>query len=169
MADQRRRYSVATPAAGVAPGTVLTATPPLTLYNPLGSSVALELIGASMGYVSGTLGKGTLVLGANPSTTQAAPTGGTLLAQVGTYFGYTGSVALCYQGATLAAVPTLVEPLFITGAFVGAADTALQLERRWENLRKVLAPGTSISLQGIMAAGAAPLVILALWWEETPI
>lgn len=170
MADQRRRYSACTGAAGVAPGTALSTTPPFTLYNPLGSSVAVEILDASLGYISGTLGKGTLVLAANTNTAQAAPTGGTVLAPICTYFGYTGAVALAYQGATVAAVPTLVEPLFVTGAFVGAADILIPpVNKPWATLRKVIAPGASISLQGIMAAGSSPLVLLSVWWEETPL
>ena len=163
-----RTFSVVTPAAGVAPGTALSTTPPLTLYNPQNSGVGLGLIRAAMGYVSGTLGKGTLVLGANPSLMQAAPSGGTQLTPQCSYMGFTTGRALAYQGATLAQAPTLVEPLFIFGAWVGSADDLHSLERKWEGTN-LLAPGTSVSLQGVAAAGSSPLVLLFLEWEELPL
>jgi hypothetical protein len=82
--------------------------------------------------------------------------------------GYSPGRALAYQGATLAAAPTLVEPLFIFGAWVGAADDLHSLERRWDG-SNLLAPGVSVSLQGIAAAGSSPLVLLFLEWEEIPL
>jgi hypothetical protein len=168
VARLARTFSVVTPAAGVAPGTALSTTPPLTLYNPQNSGVGLGLLRAAMGYVSGTLGKGTLVLGANPSLMQAAPSGGTQLTPQCSYMGFTTGRALAYQGATLAQAPTLVEPLFIFGAWVGAADDLHSLERKWEGTN-LLAPGTSVSLQGVAAAGSSPLVLLFLEWEELPL
>ena len=167
-ARQARCFSACTPAAGVAPGTALSTTPPWTLYNPQGSGIACALLGVSLGYISGTLGKGALVLGGNPSVTQAAQTGGTALTPQCTYLGYTGTMAQAFQGATLAAAPTLLRPLFTLEALVGAGDTALQLTE-WLNGTWLLLPGCSLSLQAIAAAGTSPLVLLSGWWEEVAI
>jgi hypothetical protein len=156
-----RTYSVVTPVAGVAPGTALSTTPPLSLYNPGGSGVSVALLRAAMGYVSGTLGKGSLVLGALPSLVQDAPTGGTELDPQCSYFGYAPGRARAFQGATLDGTPQLVEPLFILGAWVGSADDVHALERRWHGTNH-LAPGTCVCLQGIAGAGSSPLVLLFL-------
>ena len=125
----------------------------------------LALIGASLGYISGTLGAGAIVLAGNPSIVQDAPTGGTPLTPLCTYLGWTGGKALAYQGATLAAVPTLYKPVFTMGAFVGTTATAFELDQRWEG-SFVLKSGTSVSLQGVAGAGTAPLVLLSLLFEE---
>lgn len=160
-----KTFVVSTGIAGVAPGTTLTTTPPLTLYNPMGSGVSLALVGASMGYISGTLGAGSIVLAGNPSIVQAAPTGGTPLTPMCTYLGWAGGKALAYEGATLAAVPTLYKPVFSLGAFVGTTATAFALDQRWDG-SFVLKSGTSVSLQGIAGAGTSPLVMLSLMFEE---
>lgn len=156
-----------TGASGVAPGTALSTTPPFTLYNPQGSGVYLAVVKILLGYISGTLGKGSLVLAGNPSLSQAAPTGGTALTVQNALLGYTAGKGLAYQGATLAATPTLLLPVFTLGAWVGSADTVLLLESLL-NGSVVLAPGTSLSLQGIAAAGSSPLVLLGMLWEEVP-
>jgi hypothetical protein len=163
-----KSFIATTPSAGVAPGTALTTTPPLTLYNPQNSNVYLALIGAKLGYVSGTLGGGSLVLGANPSLTQVAPTGGTPLTSQCTLFGFITGKGLAYQGATLAAAPTLVAPVFTLGAFVGTTAALMELDAAWEG-DFMLAPGASVSLQGIAGAGTAPLVLLSLLWEEVSV
>lgn len=163
-------FSSCIPVAGVAPGTVLAAAgTPFTLYNPIGSGVYLALVYASMGYVSGTLGAGTVYLAENPSTIQAAPSGGTLLARQCSFAGFTGGKGLAYTGATVAAVPSVVEPLFTIGAFL--ASTALiapVLKFAWNGSHQ-LAPGAAYTLQAVAAAGSTPLVTFAVMWEEIPI
>src|SRR5579863_3192193 len=51
-------YAVSTATAGVAPGVVLSTTPPMALWNPPGSGRNLYVIRVTMGLVSGTLGVG---------------------------------------------------------------------------------------------------------------
>ena len=160
-------FSACTAAAGVAPGTALSTTPPFTLYNPQGSGVYLAVARLLLGYISGTLGKGSLVLAGNPSLVQAEPSGGSLLTVRNNLLGYTAGKGVGYQGATLAATPSLYWPLFTLGAWVGSADSVLQLESVLDG-SLLLAPGTSVSLQGIAAAGASPLVLLGMVWEEVP-
>lgn len=163
-------YVASTGTAGVAPGTVLSTTPPFTLYNPLNSGVNLVLISASMGYISGTLGAGTIVYAVNNNTAQAAPTGGTSLVPI---CGLIGNVSLpkakAFQASTLAAAPTILRDFVILGAFVGGAAPPNPPVRDLIDGSIIIVPGASISLQGVAGAGTTPLVTLAMMWEEVPV
>lgn len=163
-------FSSCIPVAGVAPGTVLAAAgTPFTLYNPIGSGVYLALIYASMGYVSGTLGAGTVYLAENPSTVQAAPSGGTPLARQCSFAGFTGGKGLAYTGSTVPAVPSVVEPVFTLGAFLASTAAIAPVQQfRWDGSRQI-APGAALTLQAVAAAGSSPLVTFAMVWEEIAI
>jgi hypothetical protein len=87
-------FTAVTGVAGVAPGTVLSTTPPFTLSNPLGSGVNLVVLVAEFLYISGTIGAGTVYYGVNNAPGQAAPTGGTALTPINNIVGNTG----CGQG-----------------------------------------------------------------------
>src|SRR5262245_50827578 len=102
-----RMHTVCTGASGVAPGTALSPTPPMTLYNPANSGIVAAITKATLGYVSGTLGAGTIVWGVNNNPLQAAPTGGSELTPICTLLGSPRSVCRAYQGSTLAAAPTI--------------------------------------------------------------
>lgn len=161
-------FTACTAVAGVAPGTALSTTPPLVLYNPVGSGKNLEIIRSSCGYVSGTLGAGTLVY-AGPSTAQPnAPTGGTSLVVVCGRLGGADnlSVALATQGSTLAAAPRILRPAFVLGGAL-ASTAAFPVDASDRVMGEyVVAPGNFIALQGIAAAGTTPLVLLGIAWRE---
>lgn len=163
-------FIASTGVAGVAPGTALSTTPPFTLYNPLNSGVNLVLISASMGYVSGTLGAGMIVYGANNNTAQAAPSGGTVLVPVCSLI---GNVSLprgkAFQGSTLAAAPTILRDFCVLGAFAGGAAAPTPPVRDIVDGSIIIGPGASVSLQGVAGAGTSPLVTLAVTWEEVQI
>lgn len=160
-------YSACTGVGGVAHGTVLSTTPPFTLFNPLNSGKYAVIIDATLGYVSGTLGAGTIVWCYNNVTTQANPTTGTSLVAVNNLIGNgDASNVLIRQGATLAAVPTIMRPAFIISASLASTAALPVMMRDVVDGSIVVAPGGAISLQGIATAGSTPLVLLAMTWEE---
>jgi hypothetical protein len=157
-----------TAAAGVAPGTALSTTPPLALWNPPSSGRNIAILKSYMGFVSGTLGAGTLVYAVVPSQV-TVPTTGTELVPQCSMIGWPRGVARAFSGSTLSATPTLLRAGFVLGAFAAAAtnppDPALDLV----DGAIVLPPGTVLCLQGIAAAGTSPLVLLSLIYEEIPV
>lgn len=162
-------FIASTAVAGVAPGTALSTTPPFTLYNPLGSGTNLSIVSASIGYISGTLGAGTIVYAVNNNTAQAAPTGGTSLVPINTFVGNnTLPHGKVFQGATLAVAPTILRDCVILGAFAGAAALFPPI-RDIVDGTIIIIPGASISLQGVAAAGTTPLLTFAVTWEEIPV
>lgn len=154
--------------AGVAPGTVFSTTPPLIVYNPVGSGVFTRIRRVYMGFVSGTLGAGFMAHGKN--ATQGAtgvPTGGTAITPQGAVIGDAGAASKVFTGATLAAAPTLIRPSFSMGALVTttAAVPTLDVDDLGD-YPFVLREGVVWAFQGIAGAGTTPLVSLAVLFEE---
>jgi hypothetical protein len=160
-------FSASSSVAGVAPGTVLSTTPPCCLYNPLGSGKNLVLDRITLGYVSGTLGAGFIAIAQVLGQT-TIPTGGTVIAGISNQVGNGASgVGKIYQGSTLIAVPTIIRPSpFNFGAFTAA--TAVTWAPMLVNTEGeyIVIPGGALVLQGVMAAGTSPLVVFGLQWEE---
>jgi hypothetical protein len=163
-----RIFTACTPVAGVAPGTALSATPPLTLYNPQQSGMQLSLLFASLGYISGALGAGSLVFGCNPTPSMAVPTGGTELVSLCELIGSPRGIGKAYQGATLAAAPVILRPVWTLGVADGTTKDIEDHVLACNGI-PLIASGCSVSLQGIAAGGTTPLVLLSLTWEEVPI
>ena len=136
---------------GVAPGTALGTTAALVLYNPQGSGKRLAIKKVAVGYISGTLGAGTLYHCINNSATQTAPSSGT--ARV---------------GATVVQ-PVAYRPFATLSAEL--ASTANQIANLYEDLdgEIVLEPGTSYQLQAVAAAGSTPKITAGISWEEISI
>ena len=156
--------------AGVAPGTVFSTTPPLTLYNPLNSGVNLSIISASLGYISGTLGGGTIFYGVNTNTAQAAPTGGTSLTPICSLIGNSSlPKGKAFSGSTLVVAPTILRDFAVMGAFLATTANLFPPIRDIIDGSMIIIPGASISLQAVAAAGTSPLVVLAFTWEEVPV
>lgn len=160
-----RLHSACTAVAGVAPGTALSTTPPFTLYNPANSGKIASVLCAILGYVSGTLGSGTIVFAVNATPGQAVPTGGTELTPQCQLIGGARGACRVFQGSTLAATPVILRPAFVLGAYAGGADLPGPRECYVKGSIN-LSAGTSVSLQGVAAAGTTPLVLLAMEWEE---
>lgn len=166
-------YGAATAAAGVAPGVALSTAPPFCLWNPFGSGVVLSLLRTSMGYVSGTLGAGTIVYAFVPSQT-TAPTGGTELTAFATNVSAARPRARAYQGSTVVAAGTIAGPAFClqptlatapaAGGFVPLAPAIDDVAGLW-----TVQPGSALVLQGVAAAGTSPLVLFGAIWEEIPL
>ena len=120
--EQTRRgrvFTVTTAVAGVAPGTALSTTPPMALHN-LGAgapAVDLSIIQVTIGYISGTLGAGTICYA--QVSDAAVPAGGTVLTPISNYLGRVEDTeATGHQGSTVDALPTLIRPAFVLGAFL---------------------------------------------------
>jgi hypothetical protein len=154
--------------AGVAPGTALSATPPLALWNPPGSGKKLSLLKAMMGYVSGTLGAGSLLLAAVLSQV-TVPTTGTELVPVCTDLGMPRGVGRLFTGSTFISVPQILYPMFQFGAALATSVYQISDCVNVVDGSVVVEPGTAICLQAVAAAGTSPLVILGMKWEELPI
>lgn len=155
--------------SGVAPGTALGTTAFFVLYNPANSGFRLSVKKANVGYISGTLGAGTLYHCVLNTLTQTAPSGGTLLttqcADVGG--GFTG-VGVARVGATVVQ-PLAYRPFVTLNAML--ASTATNPIDLWEDLdgEIVLEPGTTYQMQAIAAAGSTPKLTVGVSWEEIPI
>lgn len=155
-------YTASTGVAGVAPGTVLSTTPPFILYNPPGSKKIVAVLRTFLGYVSGTLGAGSVLYAVSTTLQAAAPTGGTTLNPINNLLGNRPGAAQAFQGATLAAVPTIFRPAFIIG---GTPATPTRIDDQVDGAIMLL-EGAALSLQEIGAAGTAPLVLFGITWEE---
>jgi len=155
--------------AGVAPGTVLSTTPPFALFNPLGSGVILSVLKVRIAYVSGTLGSGDLVYAFVPNQT-AAPTGGTVLGVNDTRLTGTVGSGKAYQGSTLAATPTLLLPAAtLTPVLATSVVSAAVIAKDDIDGEIEVSPGTVLVLQAVAAAGTTPLVMFGVTWEECPV
>ena len=161
-------FVAATAVTGVAPGTALSTTPPFCLWNPLNSGTNLILLKTSVGYVSGTLGAGSIVYAYfTPQAT--VPSTGAELTPVCTKIGFVKGVGRVFQGSTISGTPLILRPAFNLGAFLA---TTADPPRTCQDLLEgeiIVPPATCFVMQGVTAAGTSPLVILSAVWEETEI
>lgn len=167
VGDSSGLFIATTAIAGVAPGTALSATPPMCIWNPANSGKNLYIVRTSVGYVSGTLGAGSLWY-AQVANQQTKPTTGTVLTPVCCALG-NGSTATgqAFQGSTLIAVPTALGPApFTFGAFL--ATTAGFGPMMVDELAAafLVVPGTAFVIQGVAVAGTSPLVAMSVQWGE---
>lgn len=156
-----------TAVGGVAPGTALGTTPPMALWNPTGSGIILSIVRVVLGYVSGTLGAGSMVHAQVPAGVQpAAPTSGTELVPVPGSLNTSKGIARAFQGSTVAATPTIVRPSFIIGAALASsvAFPALAVDEVAGEI--IVPPGAAWVFQGVAAAGTSPLVMIGVTYEE---
>ncbi len=137
----------------------------MALLNPLNSGYNLAILKTSVGYVSGTLGAGSLVYAyVTPQAT--IPTGGTELTPVSAMIGQIKGVGRAFTGSTLAGTPLILRPESTLGASL--ATTALGIDTCQDLVEGeiIVPPATSFVIQGVAAAGTTPLVILSVVWEE---
>jgi hypothetical protein len=154
-----------TPVAGVAPGTVLSTTPPFVLWNPPSSGKNLVVMKATMGFVSGTLGPGSVLFALVASQT-TVPTTGTEIIPQNALLGFPRGVGRVFQGSTLVSVPVILRPSFVMGAWVGTTPTSPYNEMDIVDGGIVVAQNTCLVMQGLAGAGTSPLVLFAMTWEE---
>lgn len=160
-------FMASTAVGGVIPGTALGATTSYVLYNPTGSDVDLVVMAVGVGYISGTLGAGTIVAAKyTENAANAAPVVATATVPVCTRLGLNQPKAKVFSAGTLTAAPLIMFPLFDLGAKL--ATTALQSSPfiALPNGAVIVTPGTALCLHGITAAGDTPLIVYAALWEE---
>lgn len=154
---------------GVAVGTALGTTAMFSLYNPQGSGKRLAIQKVSLGYVSGTLGAGTIYHCGNPTTTQTAPSSGTALTPTCLDIGNQNApVGQAKTGATVVQ-PKILRPF--VSLFAELATTANALQEVAEDVdgEIVIEPGCSYQIQAVAAAGSSPIVSVGVTWEEIQI
>jgi len=158
-------FVVSTAVTGIAPGTALSTTPPLTLLNPLNSGVDLVILKTSVGYISGTLGAGTIVYAY--FTPQASlPTGGTELTPVCTKIGQIKGSGRAFQGSTISGTPLILRPAYSMGAFLATTADPIRTCQDLVEGEIVVPPATVFVMQAVAAAGTTPLVAMSIVWEE---
>jgi hypothetical protein len=165
-AMNRDLFAASTAVAGVAPGTALSTTPPLAIWNPPaalaggGTEVVAVIDSARLAYVSGTLGAGVIQYAIVAQAT--APTGGTELTVRATHGSPLTAVCRAFQGSTLAGTPALLFPAFT----VASSPSGVGLLKDVLDGELALAPGFALVLQEVGTAGTSPLVQLSMQWLE---
>ena len=157
--------------AGVAVTATITTTCIFSLHNPLATQKRLAIKKVSVGYVSGTLGAGSLLHAINPVGT-TLPTSGTLLASTCLDIGNQSGVVAVGVVRTASTVVAAVAVSVLGSLFPELATTANAMQVVTEDLDGmiVLEPGGIYQLVGVMgAAGTTPKVSVGIVWEEIPI
>lgn len=162
-------FSACEQGTGIAPGTALGTTALFVLYNPVGSGKRIAIRRVSVGYISGTLGAGTLYHCVKNDPAQTAPSGGTALSVQCNAIGATPPAAGVARVNATVVTPTAVRPFCTLGA--GLASTAGFTMTATDDLDDefILLPGTTYQLQAVAAAGSTPKVTVGCTWEETPL
>jgi len=167
-ASRGQTFTAATASAGIAHGSALTATPAFAILNPAGSGRNISILKTFWGYVSGTLGSGSLwyTQGANPGSlpaeTAAAFRSATLLSGAKAA---AGDVALAYSGISLTNTPVLVRPsAFTLSAYAGAANIIVPLVEEIAG-EIIVQPGAFFAIEGIGTAGTTPLIVIGCTYE----
>lgn len=160
-------YVISNAVAGVAPGTALGTTPPMCIWNPTGSGKNVVILITTLGYVSGTLGAGTIAYALVTAQVAAPTTGTELVAQCALLDGTKG-VARGFTGSTVVATPTLLKAAFIVGAALASSVAFPAQAKDYVDGEIVIPPGSCFVMQGIAAAGSTPLVIFSVTYEEVP-
>lgn len=158
-------FSAETAITGVAPGTAIGTTGAFSLHNQASSGKNLVILETRMGYVSGTLGAGTVNYLINAPGVAAPSAGTAIVIQNALIGGATSVAALAYTTSTIVS-PTLLRPFCSLQASL--ASTAVQ---PWQVVDKVnggiiLPPGGTLTLHGTTAAGSSPLVVFYMQWAE---
>jgi uncharacterized membrane protein YqaE (UPF0057 family) len=154
--------------AGVAPGTALSTTPPMAVWNPPGSGKNLVILKTALGYVSGTLGAGSIVYAQTPNQT-TPPSTGSELVPVNSLIGAAKGVGRAFSGSTLWAAPTIMRPAYILGAALATTALGPSVVNDLIDGAIIVPPGTVFVVQGVTAAGSTPLVMIGVTWEEVPV
>ena len=172
LVDQGLVYAGQTAVGGVAPGTAVGTAPPITLYNPPNSDVKLVVLKVSMGYISGTLGAGTVLYVGNFNPVAAVVTGTAISVvnlKLGTKRVDGGNKGQLFTTSTLPATPTLLRPFMNLDASLATSVVGPYRVTDEPNGESVLTPNSALSLQGVAAAGTAPLVAFGFAWAELPL
>ena len=165
LVKQGNVYTAQTAVSGVAPGTSIGTTGAFTLYNPDESGKDLEVLLAWMGYISGTLGAGTVFYTKNSAA--AVPTG-TAIVPVNALLGSAdAAVATALTTSTIASPTSFRTFCSLTALLAGTAVAP------WQIIDDVgggivIKPDAELSLEGVAVGGSTPLVVFGMMWREVP-
>jgi hypothetical protein len=167
--EQAKRGNVfmgATAVTGVAPGTAAGTTAAFALYNPSNSGIDLVILRATLSYVSGTLGVGSVNWYMHTAAVQAgAAITGTAIAAVQANGGNAGAKGKPLTTATVVA-GVLARPFCNLAPSLATSVLApWRVEDDVDGLI-IVPPGAGASLQATAGAGTTPLVIFGIVWEE---
>lgn len=165
-ARDARLFHGATAVAGVAPGTSLSTTAGFALHNPSDSDVDLAIQRVVAGYISGTLGAGTIFHAANLAPVTTTPTGTAIVARSARFNG-TPAKGVPLTTATVVA-PTLIRPFASLGASLASTAEAPWRAEEIVDGEIVVPPGCTYILHAVAAAGTSPLIAYGVTWEEIP-
>ena len=162
-----RMFAVCNATGGIAPGTALSTTPPIALWNPPGSGMNLVILRTSIGYVSGTLGAGCVYYGLTVGQA-SIPSTGTELTPVNCCLGLPRGQGRAFTGSTIVLAPVIIRPVYTLGAAL--ASTVLFSTPMYDIVDgEITVPeNTVFAMQGVTATGSAPLVSFGITWEEVP-
>ena len=168
LAQRGNLFYGSTAASGVAPGTSVGTTAPFALYNPAGSGKNLVVVKASLGYISGTLGAGTVFWCANNNVVAAPPSGTAIAAVPGKIDSQIAPIGQPLTTATLPASPKIVTPAFNLTALLATTAVQPYTVQDFPDGSLIVGPGSILSLQAVAAAGITPLVAFGIAWVEWP-
>ena len=160
-------WSGSTAATGVAPGTSVGTTAAFSLYNPIGSGVRLVVLRTTMGYISGTLGAGTVHYLANTNPSATATTGTAITAKNALLSDAT-SAGRPFTTATIPS-PSLLRPFCSLQASLASTAVAPWYMVDDVDGEFIVPPGCTLSLHATAAGGSSPLVVFGMTWAEVTI
>lgn len=167
-AARGKLWSACTAVSGVAPGTSLSTTSAFYLHNPIGSGVNLSLLCASMGYLSGTFGAGSVYLTTHAGVSVANPTGTSIVPKQ-TLLGSSATAAgIAFTTATVI-TQIAIRPICSFGAMLATSVFPPTVLKDQLNGEIVVPPGFGVGLHSIATAGTSPLALFGMTWEEIPI
>jgi len=161
-------FEAVTATTGVAPGTAIGTTGAFTLYNPTGSGKNLVLLDMDMGYVSGTLGSGTIYICANTNPNAAAVTG-TAITPTNLLIGAPVGVGKAFTTSTLPVAPTPIHPVWTISPMLATTVFAPIDVRLLVDGKYIISPGCALSFASVAGAGTSPLLTFSMSWEEVPV
>jgi hypothetical protein len=174
---KRQNCYAAHTSAGRAPGTALGTSPPILVYNPVGSGKRLKIMKVSVAQAAtGTLGTGVLShcaftingpVGSQSNVVPVVGSGASITPKNLDVGGPSASVATVFELGTLNANPVLLYPLAQLAESVGGT-TAVNPNVISEDVDGaiVLEPGAGWCLEALAAAGSTPLIHAGVVWEE---
>ncbi len=147
----------------------LTTSAPTAMGNPSGSGVNAYLKSISAVYVSGTIGTGAMFLVGHPNSAAVTGTAATYINSCMIGSTATPKCNVTYT-STVAASGKVIQNMFTTEPFVATDHLAPGQPLTWDFSGGFgVAPGSAVSVQGIMAAGSSPLLVFTWVWQEVAI
>lgn len=167
-ASRSSLFSVANANTGAAILTGFAAVPPLLLFNPIGSGRRLAIKKVSIAYVSGTMGAGAFWHGVYPNLAASPVIGsGAVVVPVGLGGGNTGVTVA--KSWTIPTSPATALGLWPIGSiFAELATTANGLQPLIEDVDGaiVLGPGDAYAVLYVGTAGASPIIVCGVVYED---